>query len=410
MDGSFFYFNPYSGLLLIGVVQGLVYAGMLMLRGLRQRNGYDTLGSSILLVSVLYVSQWMLGFAGWYDSHDWRTTVMFYVPWDNLFLLGPLIWFYLLKVTNRSFRLRPAHLWHALPWALSVLPLVGAGVYDTLLLVAGEGDTWNSFFGTRGPARDWLQIESPLLATCLGALLYVHLGTYLVATVRGYRDYRVYLASHFSSPEGRSLTGLLNLLLLLVIGLAVTVGIALVQTVYGTTPYVNEWYHHLSLSVVAFAAGILLYEVSGDRTQVLYFNANKQADPVSSPNADPAAVRVFAATERRLERHRDYLDPDLRLAQLARLVGERDKTLSAAINARAGMNFNDYVNRWRCAYLVGRLEEGAHRERTLLALALEAGFNSKSTFNRAFRKCYGCSPGTIIHRLESGQELSQKMI
>ena len=410
MDGSFFHFTAYSGLLLIGVVQGLTYSGMLLLRAYRQRNVYDGIGAAILLVSVLYVSQWMLGFAGWYDSHDWRTTLMFYVPWDNLFLLGPLIWFYLLTVTNRSFRLQPVHLWHAVPWALSVLPLVGAGAYDTLHLVTGEGNTWTSFFGTRGPARDWVQIESPLLATCLGGLLYLHLGIYLVTTVRRYRRYRTYLASHFSSPDGRALTGLHDLLLLLVTGLAITVSIALVQTAYGTTPYVNEWYHHLSLSVVAFAAGILLYEVSGDRTQVLYFTATEETDPVSSPEADPAAVRVFAATEMRLERHRDYLDPDLRLAQLAGLVGERDKVLSAAINSCAGMNFNDYVNRWRCAYLVGRLEEGAHRERTLLALALEAGFNSKSTFNRAFRKCYGCSPGTVITRLASGQEVSQKMM
>ena len=410
MNGSLFYFNPYSGLLLIGVVQGLVYAAMLLLRAFRQRNIYDAMGSAILMVAVLYVSQWMLGFAGWYDSHDWRTTVMFYVPWDNLLLLGPLVWFYLLTVTNRNFRFRPVHLWHVLPWMLSVLPLAIAGIYDALYLLVADGNTWTDFFGTRGPAREKLEIVSPVLATTLGALLYVHLGSYLVATVGRYRQYRAYLDTHFSSPEGRDLSALHKVLLLLVIGLALTVTVAVAQTVYGTTPYVNEWYHHLSLSVVAFVAGILLYDVSGDRTQVLYFSANKQADPVLSPDADPAAVRVFAATETRLERHRDYLDPDLRLAQLAGLVGERDKTLSAAINACAGMNFNDYVNRWRCAYLVRRLEEGGHRERTLLALALEAGFNSKSTFNRAFRKCYGCSPGTVIHRLESGQEVSQKMI
>ena len=411
MDGRFFLFNGYSGLLLIGVVQASVYAGMLLGRAYRRRQSYDAVAASILLVAVLYVSQWMLGFAGWYDGHDWRTTLMFYVPWDNLLLLGPLIWFYLLSVTNRDFKFRRKHLWHGLPWALSVLPLCLAVLVDFLPLIPGDGQGWTDFYGTRGPVRAGQRIVSPALASGLGALLYVHLAGYLVATVVRYRQYRQYLDGHFSSPDGRSLAGLHNVLLLLVCGIGITVGISIVPSWYGTTPYVNEWYHHLSLAVVAFAAGVLFYDVSGDRTQVLHFTASEALpDPVSPAGADPVLLRVFAAVEARMERHRDYLDPDLRLAQLADLVGDRDKSVSAAINACAGTNFNDYVNRWRCTYFVGLLEDGAHRERTLLGLALDAGFNSKSTFNRAFRKCYGCSPGTVINRLESGHEVSQKMI
>ena len=411
MDRAFFDFNAYSGLLLIGVIQGLVYALMLLLRARRQRNAYDAIGSAILLVTVLYVSQWMLGFGGWYDSHDWRTSLMFYISWDNLLLLGPLIWFYLRTVTNRRFRFRAAHLWHLAPWAFGVVPLAFAAAYDFSLLFFTDGEVWPYFHGTRGPARDWLRVDSPVTATLLGSVLYVHLGCYALATVRRYRQYRRYLDGHFSSVEGRSLGGLHKVLLLLLCGIGVTVLIAVLQTVYGTTPYINEWYHHLSLSVVAFAAGILFYNVSGDRTQVLHFTASEQpADPVSTAEADPAAAAVFAAVEQRMKRHRDYLDPDLRLAQLAGQIGERDKALSAAINACAKVNFNDYVNRWRCGYFIELLETGAHRERTLLALALDAGFNSKSTFNRAFRKCYGCSPGTAISRLQSGLKVSQKMI
>ena len=86
-----FDFNFYSSLLLIGFVQGLVYACLLLLRGLRQDRISDFFAASILLVGALYVAPWMLGFAGWYDAHDWRTTLMFYGSWNNLSLLGPLV-------------------------------------------------------------------------------------------------------------------------------------------------------------------------------------------------------------------------------------------------------------------------------------------------------------------------------
>ncbi|MEM9258733.1 MAG: hypothetical protein AAGA62_03740, partial [Bacteroidota bacterium] len=84
-----FEYNEWSSPLLPGFLQGLVFAIILFIRGYREERISDYFASLLLIAGSLYVGQWMLGFAGWYDAHDWRTTLMFYVEWKNLLVFGP---------------------------------------------------------------------------------------------------------------------------------------------------------------------------------------------------------------------------------------------------------------------------------------------------------------------------------
>ncbi|MFH1805448.1 MAG: helix-turn-helix domain-containing protein [Pseudomonadota bacterium] len=94
------------------------------------------------------------------------------------------------------------------------------------------------------------------------------------------------------------------------------------------------------------------------------------------------------------------LDPLVSLPKLARAVGVSTNQLSYVLNHHVGQNFFDYVNG-------ARIEEAravliAEPDRTILDVALSVGFNSKSTFNLAFRKLTGETPSTL-RRKESGQ-------
>ncbi|WP_116105360.1 helix-turn-helix domain-containing protein [Lewinella sp. IMCC34191] len=408
----FFDFNLYSSLLLVGVAQGTVYATILAIRAYQNRSLSDGLAVLVLLVVTLYVAQWMLGFGGWYDARDWRTTLMFYVPWDNLLLLGPLIYLYFRAVTDGSFRWSNHLAWHFLPWSLAILPHLVAIGYDLLYLKGITGQALPKFFGTRGPLRESFWLTSPTVINAVTTFQYVQLTLYLAWTTRAYRRFRNYIHDAFSDPQGRSFTGLASLLVIVLAGVGMTMVIAGYQSVYGQVPYVKEWFHHLALSGVAFAAGIQFMQVDGDRIGSLRFqDLTEGKRALDERSTVPAHLEViFEHIQRRMEQDHDYLEPDLRLAELGERIDKTEKQVSAAINACAGQNYNDYINGLRCTYFVALLQQGAHRERTLLALALEAGFNSKSTFNRAFRKSYGCSPKQVIERLEGGQNVSQKMI
>jgi len=84
-----FYFNARSALLLPFVVPGAVATLWLLGRAWRRGSTPDGLLALLVLLPTLTVSQWMLGYANWFDSHDWHSTVMFYVPWQLGLLLGP---------------------------------------------------------------------------------------------------------------------------------------------------------------------------------------------------------------------------------------------------------------------------------------------------------------------------------
>jgi AraC-like DNA-binding protein len=66
--------------------------------------------------------------------------------------------------------------------------------------------------------------------------------------------------------------------------------------------------------------------------------------------------------------------------------------LSEVINTQAGKNFYDFVNGYRVEAVMRRLRDPRYAHLTILALAEESGFNSKSTFNACFRRHTGLTP------------------
>tara|TARA_R110000868_G_scaffold165328_6_gene398532 strand:+ start:111958 stop:113256 length:1299 start_codon:yes stop_codon:yes gene_type:complete len=121
---------------------------------------------------------------------------------------------------------------------------------------------------------------------------------------------------------------------------------------------------------------------------------NSGAAVLSRPLLDDAGV---ATARRRLDEIRkagDFLfDPLISLPKLARAVGISSNQLSYVLNHHVGQNFFDYVNS-------ARIEEAravllAEPDRTILDVALGVGFNSKSTFNLAFKKITGETPSAV---------------
>ena len=70
--------------------------------------------------------------------------------------------------------------------------------------------------------------------------------------------------------------------------------------------------------------------------------------------------------------------------------------LSRVINDGFGQNFNDYINGLRVAAVLKQLENDAHKKYNMTGIAWDCGFNSKTTFNRSFKKITGKTPTGYI--------------
>ncbi len=95
-----------------------------------------------------------------------------------------------------------------------------------------------------------------------------------------------------------------------------------------------------------------------------------------------------------------YADEDLRLPGLAEALDISPHQLSELMNSHLDISFAEFVNRHRVQAACQLLEQEA--DRSVLSIALSVGFNSKSSFNRAFRQITGLTPGQFRQNKLSG--------
>lgn len=87
-----------------------------------------------------------------------------------------------------------------------------------------------------------------------------------------------------------------------------------------------------------------------------------------------------------------YLNPDLKLHDLALLMEVPSHVLSSTINKELNLNFFEFVNQYRVEEFKKRVASTDHKNYSFLAIALDVGFNSKASFNRIFKKETGITP------------------
>lgn len=91
-----------------------------------------------------------------------------------------------------------------------------------------------------------------------------------------------------------------------------------------------------------------------------------------------------------------YLNPNLNLSSLAESIGLTPDHLSQVINQELSVNFYDFVNQFRIKEAQKRLLDPQYSNYSILGIALDCGFSSKSSFNRIFKKHLGITPSQFV--------------
>ena len=136
-----------------------------------------------------------------------------------------------------------------------------------------------------------------------------------------------------------------------------------------------------SLTLLAVGALVLARSVGRGKRDPAPGAASIPHDPV-------ADEELVARLDTLLESRRLYLEPELTLARLARALHVPVKQLSSAINRNTGGNVSRHVNGYRIREACRALEAGA----SVTQAMLDSGFNTKSNFNREFRRITGRTP------------------
>jgi AraC-like DNA-binding protein len=126
---------------------------------------------------------------------------------------------------------------------------------------------------------------------------------------------------------------------------------------------------------------------------IIVENTSKDSYHKSGLKEDEASM-IHQRLLQIMEEEKPYLQPKLSLTNLAYLVNTSPNHLSQIINQFENKNFNDFVNQYRVEEFIHLAIE--NNQYSYLALALEAGFNSKSTFNKLFKKHKGMTPSQFL--------------
>jgi AraC-like DNA-binding protein len=100
---------------------------------------------------------------------------------------------------------------------------------------------------------------------------------------------------------------------------------------------------------------------------------------------DEAIQEIYEKLTYKMEQEKLYKDPELNLNHVAKLLDVHPNILSQTINTMEQKNFYDYVNRQRIEEFKRIAGLPENQKFTILSLAFESGFNSKTSFNRNFK-------------------------
>ncbi len=298
-----------------------------------------------------------------------------------LFAVGPLLYICVshFVVAGNKFRLRDT-------WHFGLLGLFAALSFP-FLFSGGEAK-----LAEMDTLRTGLNAEEQILL----AVVLFHVVSYWALSLRKLQKHRRAIAHVMASPEEYSLgwltaflygTGALILLWVLEMSIwGMTLHATLAAPGYLALIWVLGYYALRQKEMFPFSA-----QETREVEEVLA-QAEEQAG-ARKPGFDDETLELLKTRLRRkMEEEKLFLDPDLNLPALARSLNLSVHEMSRLVNEGFGENVAQFVNRYRVEESSRLLLSEQHAHLSMVGIAYESGFNSKTAFNTAFKKVMGLSP------------------
>ena len=353
-------FGSMSITLLIGVLQGTVIA-ILLLRSAGNRLANRYLAFLILAFAAL-ITPYVIGFAGFYDRWPWLS----FAPFSYTMAFGPLVWLY----TRALIGLPTAKAWgHFVPVCVQFLSQ--ALVFP---LPLATKNWWDA------------TAHAPYISPLFEIATIVSIALYGTLAYRCYRAYARWLVDARADAVDFDPRWIRNFLIAMLVVTIAWTGFLIADWINPRRNYFDHFWLYVTFSVLVIALG-----VEGWRHAQIRFPQQQWPEEGPAPATDRDWNAMAQAWVEELDRAQHWRDPDVTLASLARSLGTNTVYLSRAFNLGLGENFNAVINRRRVAAVQRALADPAEA-RDMLTIALEAGFGSKASFNRAFVDFTGQTP------------------
>lgn len=376
-----FVFNEKSSLLLIFFFHGVVFSILLLKRGIQRQNSSNKWLSLLLFLCSLYIVPYMLGYANWY-SKKVTGDILFFVPFMQVLVIGPVVYFYIQSLLQSDFKFSKKDWIHFAPGLLYLLYSLIVFITDKLVL-----DEFYFYADRRDKdLKTWYQLLG------LASMFY-----YLGLSLKKYRAYKKRIYDIVSYADSILFRWIQNFLLAFYSLLIIRI-----VFFFSNPQWVNfgsHFWYFISFALIVYYISISGYAEALKSSSVLLKKVDNtpiipelEKPMMSSFDVDKWKTQLIVL----LEKQKMYENSQLTLSDIAQQLNTNTKTISSVVNGGFDMNFNDFINHYRIEAVKEKLNSGEHHKTTLLGIAFDCGFNSKATFNRAFKKSTSLSPKEYI--------------
>lgn len=343
------------------------------------------LGIFLLFACLLYVSH-VIFFSRLDHLYAFFESIYLYAG----LTLYPLFYTYILKLTTIRLKI-PHHLFHFLPGILFGL----STIILTLLLT---------------PEQRIYYVEHILIKTNLKAINFDGLPgirgynfllsrivfilqtiVYLILIIRIAIKHDKVINNYFSNTEGKKINWVRNLSFT-----AFSVSLAaIIFALLGKSYFIH---HNLSLLMpsVFFTSIFFLVGYKGNKqTQILERLYESEIEPAKEGNAFSPEGNLKARLLKLFQSEKIYQLNDLRISTVCESLHTNRTYISKLINDEFGMNFNEFVNKYRVEEAKQLLRSKANNKYTMEYIAQQAGFGSVASFSRVFKEIEGTTPGNF---------------
>jgi len=366
--------TPWLGALLaLALAQSLFLAlALLWGRAGERRRANRWLAALLLLLSVFIGHAWLD--LGGHLAHAPRLQrLLGPLP----LLLGPLLWLYLQSLLQQGRPLDGRTAGHALPFLLATLAWLPLWIWpDALASRAGA---------LSSPGL----LPRPLLLFAGSKAL--HLGVYLFLSLRLLRQAR---ACEHGAAEAGLIRGLSHLSHLLSGGLALAALLLVAENLGLASPLSPDLCAAAAFTLFVHGLAFVAMRLPlGYQPPLAPRSESTPPRPKTPPRLNPdEREQSLARLQASMEQDQRFREGELSLEQLAAHLALTPAELSQLINQSCGLNFQEFLNGHRIEALKLSMRAPENRDKAILDLALEAGFNSKSSLNRVFKKHPGLTP------------------
>ena len=303
-----------------------------------------------------------------------------YIQLEMLYGIGPALYFYTKCITNPEFKFKQKHYLHFLPLILEFI------FYRTIIYRLGS----DGLYLDKMPTYSYIYLTQQWLGV-ISILIYSFIS--LISLVK----YQKQLKEYYSKIEGISLKWLQTPIIIF----------ASYFILWNILTEVDRFIFNRSLREYYFLPNFVILSIA---TCWIGFKGylQKERDLVSLKMIPKKSQKnliekdeVFISKLNELmDARKPYLNPELNLSILSEMLNMKPKQVSGKINSNYSQNFYDLVNSYRVKEFQERLKSSSLEKFSLLGLAFDSGFNSKSTFNNAFKKHTQLTPSQYIKTIK----------